>query len=200
MARPEWIEVGRISRPHGVQGEVRVTPSSDNPERYVPGARFHARPGRLGVAGPRLPEQIQLTVAGVRGEDDFPIVAFREIPDRDRAEAYCGYVLEVRSSQLPDLEEDEFYPFDLIGLDARDPSGTPVGRVIEALDSPAHSILIVRLDSGGQALVPFVKPAVPVVDVRAGYLVFDPALSSEVPGDGARPEPAAHGEDEAGQA
>jgi ribosomal 30S subunit maturation factor RimM len=51
MSRPEWIEVGRISRAHGGHGEVRVTPDSDNPDRFTTGAVFHARPGRGGVAG-----------------------------------------------------------------------------------------------------------------------------------------------------
>ncbi len=178
MPRPEWIEVGRISRPHGVHGEVRVSLDSDNPERFAPGATLHARPGRMGVAGARLPEQVRLTVESVRGNEGFPIVAFREISGRDGAEAYGGYVLEVRSSQLPELDADEFYPFDLMDLEARDPSGSPVGRVVDALDSPAHAILVVSLEAGGEALVPFVKAAVPEVEVAAGYLVVDPEFIS----------------------
>jgi len=178
MPRPEWIEVGRISRPHGVHGEVRVTLSSDNPERFLPGARLHARPGRRGIAGARLPEQVALTIESVRGGEDFPIVAFREIKDRDRAEAFCGYVLEVRSSQLPELDDDEFYPFDLIGLEVRDPAGAVLGRVSDALESPAHAILMVSLAGGGEALVPFVQQAVTLVAVDAGYLVVDPELLS----------------------
>jgi 16S rRNA processing protein RimM len=178
MPRPEWIEVGRISRPHGVHGEVRVSLSSDNPERFLPGVKLHARPGRPGVAGPRLREPVGLTIESVRGEEDFPIVAFREIADRDRAEAYGGYILEIQSSQLPELDEDEFYPFDLIGLEARDPSGSTLGKVVDALESPAHAILVVSLATGGEALVPFVKAAVMVVDVAAGHLVIDPELIS----------------------
>jgi 16S rRNA processing protein RimM len=178
MSRPEWIEVGRISRPHGVHGEVRVALSSDNPERFVPGAELHARPGRRGVAGARLREQVRLTIESVRGDDDFPIVAFQEIPDRDKAEAFSGYVLEIEGTQLPELEEDEFYPFDLIGLEALDPSGSVMGRVTDALESAAHAILVVALPRGGEALAPFVKAAVPTVDLEAGYLVVDPAFVS----------------------
>jgi 16S rRNA processing protein RimM len=178
MPRPEWIEVGRVSRPHGLHGEVRVALSSDNPERFVPGATLHARPGRSGVARLRLLEQQRLTIESVRGDEAFPIVGFREIPDRDKAEAFCGYVLEIRASELPQLEEDEFYPFDLIGLGVRDSSGAVLGRVADVLDSPAHAILIVSLDTGGEALVPFVQAAVPVVAVEAGYLVIDPELAS----------------------
>jgi 16S rRNA processing protein RimM len=178
MPRPEWIEVGRISRPHGVHGEVRVSLSSDNPERFLPGAQLHVRPGRTGLAASRLPEQLPLTVESVRGDESFPIVAFREIEDRGQAEALGGYVLEVRSDELPELEEDEFYPFDLIGLQARDPSGSVMGWVVDALDSPAHAILVVSLQAGGEALVPFVRAAVPVVAMEAGYLVVDPELAS----------------------
>jgi 16S rRNA processing protein RimM len=180
MPRPEWIEVGRISRPHGVHGEVRVALSSDNPERFRPGVTLHARPGRTGIAGPRLREQVRLTVETARGDEAFPIVGFREIPDRDTAESLSGYVLEVRSSELPELEEGEFYPFDLVGLEARDPEGGVVGQVTDALDSPAHAILIVALRGGGEGLVPFVQAAVPHVGLADGYLVVDPELMSIV--------------------
>jgi 16S rRNA processing protein RimM len=187
MPRPEWIEVGRISRPHGVHGEVRVTLSSDNPERFVGGATLYARPGRRGVAGLRLPERVPITIESVRGDDDFPIVAFEQIPDRDKAEALTGYILEVPGAQLPDLDDDEFYPFDVIGLEARDPSGSVLGRVTDALDSPAHAILSITLEGGGEALVPFVLSAVPSVDVDSGYLVVDPEFAS--PARGAAKEP-----------
>lgn len=174
MPRPEWIEVGRISRPHGVHGEVRVILSSDNPDRFLPGSVFHARPARSGVAGARLRQQVRLTVESVRGDEDFPIVAFREIADREAAEGYRGHLLEVRCAQLPELDEDEFYPFDLVGLEVRDPEGTAVGRVTEALESPAHALLAVRLQSGPEVLVPFVAAAVPLVLVAEGYLVVEP--------------------------
>jgi 16S rRNA processing protein RimM len=178
MPRPEWIEVGRISRPHGVHGEVRVALSSDNPERFVAGVKLHARPGRAGIAGSRLQEQVPLTIDSVRGDDDFPIVAFSEIADRGRAEAFCGYALEIRSSDLPELDDDEYYPFDLIGIEARDSTGSVLGPIGDVLESPAHAILVVSLRSGGEALVPFIMAAVPVVDLKEGYLVVDTEFAS----------------------
>jgi 16S rRNA processing protein RimM len=173
MSRPEWIEVGRVSRPHGVHGEVRVTPHSDNPERFAPGAVVHARPARVGMAGSRLQEQMRLTIDTVRGEGGFPIVGFREVTDRGGAETLRGFVLEVPSSELPELDDDEFYPFDLEQLEARDPEGVVVGRVTEVIESPAHALLAVVLDSGQEVLVPFVSGAVPAVDLAGGYVVVD---------------------------
>ena len=85
MPRPEWIEVGRISRPHGVHGEVRVTLEFRQPRALRAGSHA-ARPARPDGRGRSrgCSEQVPLTIETVRGDDDFPIVAFAEIPDRDR--------------------------------------------------------------------------------------------------------------------
>jgi 16S rRNA processing protein RimM len=187
MGRPQWIEVGRISRAHGLQGELRILPSSDNPDRFVPGSMVFARPKRMGMAEPRLREQVRLTIASVRGDEDFPIVAFAEVPDRDAAEALRGYVLEIGADQLPELDEDEFYPFDLTGLEVRTEKGTSWGKVIDAIETPAHALLVIVLgttavdlatpvDTGDQVLVPFVHEAVPVVSLADGYLVITSAF------------------------
>jgi len=178
MSRPEWIEIGRVSRAHGVRGEVRVMSVSDNPERFSEGSVMFARPQKLGMAKMSSGERIRLTVEEVRGTDDFPIVAFEEVETREAAEALRGYVLEVEASQLPSLEAGEFYPFDLVGLTVRVPDGTAVGSVSDVVESPAHALLVVALgdsfesnDVGArEVMVPFVDEAVPTVDLEAGYV------------------------------
>ncbi len=179
MPRPDWIEVGRVSRPHGVHGEVRITLESDNPDRFVPGSVLYGRPARQGVAGSGPRGRMQLTVAGVRGDDTFPIVAFDEIADRDAAEGLRDFVLEVQSGELPELAEDEFYPFDLTGLEVRRPQGELVGRVVDVVESPAHAILVVLLESGPEIMIPFIRAAVPTVAVDQGYLVIEPWFLDE---------------------
>jgi len=164
--------VGRISRPHGVHGEVRVVPSSDNPDRFLPGSVLHARPARGGLVGGRVQQHVELTVVSIRGEESYPILAFREIADRDAAENFRGFVLEIRSSELPELEEDEYYPFDLVGLAVRDRQGAVVGQVVDVLESPAHPLLAVQTGGGVESLVPFVAAAVPEVVLSEGYLVI----------------------------
>ncbi|MCL5942602.1 MAG: ribosome maturation factor RimM [Actinobacteria bacterium] len=178
MPRPEWIEIGRIVRAHGIHGEVRVASSSDNPDRLVPGAYVYARPGRRGLAA-AAGQRAHLRITSVRGVPEEPIVAFAGVSDRDEADALRGHILEVPSSELPELEDGEYYPFDLEGLEVRTPAGESVGVVVEVVESPAHDILVVGLSSGGaggraEALVPFVEAAVPVVEPAAGYLVVEP--------------------------
>jgi 16S rRNA processing protein RimM len=176
MARPEWIEVGRVSRPHGIGGEVRIMPDCDNPERFAEGSVLYARPARSGLAAGRCAERAQLTVDSVRGEPEFPIVAFAETKDRESAEGLRGFILEVPGDELPMLAADEYYPFELKGLVVKDPKGVEVGRVTELVDSPAHPLLVVRLDAGGEVLVPFVLAAVPDVVVGEGYLIVEPSF------------------------
>jgi 16S rRNA processing protein RimM len=179
MARPEWIEVGRVRRPHGLRGEVSVAADSDNPERFTVGSVVHARPGRMGLAGAGCSERIRLTMETVRGGAKLPIVAFGEIRTREEAEALRGYLLEVPAVDLPPLDEDEFYPFDLVDLTVEDPQGTRLGRVTQVLDSPAHGLLEIALEAGGKVLVPFVSAAFPDIFLDRGCLVLEPRFLKE---------------------
>ena len=177
MTRPDWIEVGRIVRAHGLRGEVRIVPSTDNPERFAQGSVVYV--------GPPGGELRSIEVTGIRGEATLPIVAFVGLQTRGDAEALRGLVLWVPGAELPALEEGEFYPFELEGLDVRTPAGVAIGRVEELLDAPANEVLVVRMVDGRQVLLPFVEAAVPEVDVEEGYLVvfesFLPDLAPEEP-------------------
>lgn len=166
MPRPEWIEVGRVKRAHGIEGEVRVSPSTDNPERFAPGVVLHVLPRGS-------EERLKLEIEGVRGTWDSMIVAFVGCGTREAAEALRGHTLQVPAGELPVLEGDEYYPFDLEGLEVRTARGEVVGRVHEVLESPAHELLAIRLSGGGEVLAPFTLEAVPEVQVREGFVVVE---------------------------
>ena len=166
MPRPEWIEVGRVRRAHGIEGEVRVSPSTDNPERFAPGEVIYALPRDS-------EERLRLEVEGVRGTWDSMIVAFVGCATREEAEALRGHTLQVPVSELPELEGDEYYPFDLEGLEVRTASGEVVGRVHEVLESPAHELLAIRLTGGPEVLAPFTLEAVPEIQMREGFVVVE---------------------------
>jgi 16S rRNA processing protein RimM len=204
MPRPDWVEVGRVQRAHGVRGEVRVASSTDNPDRFVPGETVYARDARPGVVRARRAEassagdagRVPLGIEDARGTYDNPIIAFIGIETREQAEGLRGFVLEVPGDQLPDLDDGEYYLCDLEGLEVRvspadaatDPGPTDlgtraansprrVGIVAEAVEGVTHDILALRLDADGrEVLVPFIMDAVPEVDMAAGYLVVDPAF------------------------
>jgi 16S rRNA processing protein RimM len=131
---------------------------------------------------------VALSVELARGDDAHPIVAFRELTDRTAAEAFRGWILEVGIADLPLLEEDEYYPFDLIGLVVRDEAGIRRGEITDCVETPAHAMLMVRVDEGQESqtltgsrevLVPFIYEAVPTVDTVGGYVVVASAFLGE---------------------
>ena len=106
------------------------------------------------------------------------VVRFRQVADRGAAEALNGTALYVDRSQLPDdLEEDEFYHADLIGMAVRDAADTLLGRVTAFHDFGGGDIMEVELLGGATVLVPFTQAAVPQVDLAANAVVIDPDVA-----------------------
>ena len=152
-----------IGRPHGVRGQVRVTSYADDLTAYGPlsdanGRRFMLRWRGEGVA------EIAELIGG----------AEVKAADRGAAEKLTNTRLYIERTQLPEPEADEFYLADLIGLDAFDADGSPLGAVSAVHDYGAGVSLEVARGSGPPLLVPFTRASVPTVDVAAGTIVVNP--------------------------
>jgi 16S rRNA processing protein RimM len=160
------LVIGVVARPHGVRGEVVVDVTTDDPEdRYVVGSPMVTDPA---AAGP-------LTIESYRPHQGRLLVAFEGIEDRDAAQALRGVKLCVDSAAVPAPDDpDEFNDFQLIGLAAESADGEALGEVIAVDHGPGPDMLVLRLTSGRQALVPFVKVMVPEVDLSGGRLVLTP--------------------------
>lgn len=165
MSNDTSVVVGRISKAHGIRGELTVQVRTDEPER-----RF--APGSSLVAGSRT-----LTVESVRQHQGRLLLRFTEVPDRTAAEALHGTVLEARidADEIPEGPE-EYYDRQLVGLAVLSADGQQVGIVTAVIHLPEQDTLAV--DSGGrEILVPFVSALVPTVDLAAGTLTL-----ADVPG------------------
>ena len=156
------VQMAVIGAPHGIRGDVRVK-------------TFTGDPMALGDYGPLVTSDGRtLTIADIRPAKTVVIVRFREITSREAAEAANGLALYVDRLALPDdLEDDEFYQADLIGLAVRDETGGQVGKVTALHDFGAGDIVEVALGGRKSALVPFTAAAVPTIDVAAGFIVVD---------------------------
>ncbi|MQA15512.1 MAG: ribosome maturation factor RimM [Pseudonocardiaceae bacterium] len=156
--------VGRIGRPHGLRGEVTVDVRTDSPdERFALGSVLRA--------GART-----LTVSSLRPHSGRLLVTFDGVADRGAAEQLRGILLTVDTASLPPTEDpDEFHDHQLEGLVAVRPDGTRLGTVRDVMHAPAHDLLVLDT-AAGEALVPFVRPIVPEVDLSTGRLVVDPPV------------------------
>ena len=162
------LVVGRITRPHGVRGELAVEVRTDDPElRLAAGAVLATDPA---AAGP-------LTIARTRWHPGGLLVEFEGFADRTEAEQLRGVLLLVDSAELEDLPDpDEFRDHQLIGLAVRTLAGEHVGNVADVLHYGQDLLVVTGSGerAGAEILIPFVSAIVPEVDLAAGELRIDP--------------------------
>lgn len=170
----EKLCIGVIVGAHGVRGDVRIK-------------SFTAEPGDLVVYGPLsdaggrrqfrvriLGEARGLLRAGIEG-----------VTDRNAAEALAGVELYVDRSALPELEDEEFYHSDLIGLRAELEDGRAFGTVRALYGFGAGDMIEIALAAGGVTVLPFTREIVPLIDPRAGRIVVRPPSEVEAKPEGA---------------
>lgn len=166
-----WREIGTIVAAQGLNGELRVYPDTDFPERFeVPGKRWLLRPGHT------EPEVIQLNAGRYLEGKNLYIIKLSGVDHRNQAEELRGCKLLVEASDRPQLEEGEYYIPDLIGLQVfMQESGKLVGTVIDMLPA-GNDLLEVRLYGQEEktVLIPFVKAIATVVDLEAGRIEINP--------------------------
>ena len=162
------LVVGRITRPHGVRGELAVEVRTDDPElRLVAGAVLATEPA---AAGP-------LTVTRARWHSGKLLMFFDGVSDRQAADQLRGVLLIVDSADLEDITDpDEFRDHQLIGLAVYGPGGEHVGEVTDVLHSGQDLLVVTGAGprAGAEIMIPFVAPLVPEVDLAAGRMVIDP--------------------------
>ncbi len=160
--------VGRIGRPQGIKGEVTVEVRTDDPDdRFAVGSVLTTDP----------PERGPLTVTAARQQGKYLVVHFDGVADRNEAERLRDTLVLVDLADLPPLaDEDEYYDTQLVGLTAELVDGAPLGEVADVLHLPGGDVLVVRRSHGAEALVPFVRAIVPIVDVPGGRVVVDPPV------------------------
>jgi 16S rRNA processing protein RimM len=154
VSHPERVLVGRVGRPHGLDGAFFVEQPSDDP-------RWFGRGSRLLVAG----EEAEVVVAR-RGAGGRPVIRL----DRPAAR---GSLLEVPREALPPPAEDEYYAFQLVGLEVVEEGGRSLGRVREVHPGPAND----AIDLGDGLLLPLVAACIRSVDLEAGRILVAPGFS-----------------------
>jgi 16S rRNA processing protein RimM len=125
------LAVGRITRAHGVGGEVAVLPLSQVQERFEPGSRLSLE------ASDRT-----LVVTSVRPHRNRLLVSFEGVEDRNEAETLAGRYLFVPAESAPPLPDGEYWPHQLVGSEVVTESGRVLGRVREVLLGQANDVWV----------------------------------------------------------
>ena len=156
------VLMATIGAAHGIRGEVRVKPYGDDPLSFTDYGALTTKDGKR-----------SFEVVSARVKKTVVITKFKEIGDRNQAEALNGTDLYIGRDQLPETEEDEFYYSDLNGLNVVDPAGEPLGKIVAVQDFGAGDLLEVRPKRGKTFYAPFTKDFVPTIELDKGQIVLD---------------------------
>lgn len=159
------VAVGRISRAHGIRGDVFVDVKTDDPgDRFAAGSVLVTDPAGRGP----------LTIISATPHGRGWRICFDGVDDRNAAEQLRGTMLVIDSDELPPTgDPDLFHDAELVGLDAVGTDGDPLGEVTDVLHGAGGDSLVVSRLGGGETLIPFVRAIVVQVDVGAGRVVID---------------------------
>jgi len=171
----DWVEVGRVLRPHGVRGALSVALYGDDPAnlRGAPRVRLSLGPQA------REFELEAVEVAGAPTETGLHLrLRLVGVRDRDAAEALAGAALSIPESALRPLPEGEFYWRDVLGARCRDLAGRDLGRVDEIWPTRAHDVLVLR-DGAQTRMVPVRQGTLVRLDRDERLLTVDLPAESE---------------------
>ena len=162
----DWISVGRVTKVHGLKGELKFYPSMD--DTWVADAKRI----RLSRDNP-VQDFAEYYIQSIRGKDNPLIIKFKEIDCIEAAEGLAGQTLYVLRDQLPDLPEDEYYWFQIEGLRVYDEEGHYYGNIEEIIRTGSNDVYVVR-DDEKELLLPMIDSVVKIIDLEAKKLIFHP--------------------------
>jgi len=163
------VEVGRVARSHGLEGEIRVKTYSGDPS-----ALLHVRTVRMSTEGSDGRKRVcDFEVRAARPRGGFAVFSLGGIDSRESAGEWSGAFVSVFRAELPPPAEDEYYWVDLIGCEAVDAEGNRVGEIAGVEGGAAHDWLVIRREDG-ESLLPMVSAFVREVDVPGRRIVVTP--------------------------
>ena len=157
------ILIGKILKPQGVKGEVKVIPFTEFPERFNKGNKLKLKRGD---------ENIELEVEYSRPHIDFFVIKFVGINSRDEAEELRGYEIYIEEGERKELEEGLYYIDELIGCRVVTQEGEEVGEVVGFEEIPGNAQLVV-LYRGKEVLIPFVGEICVEVKIKDKLIIVN---------------------------
>ena len=162
----ELYQVGAITQTHGIRGEVKVFPMTDDVSRFKNMKELILDTGK---------EQIVLEVTSARPQKNLVILKFKGIDNINDVEKYKGCGLFVTKENRVKCKKDEYFIADLIGLRAIDEEGEAFGTISDVIQTGANDVYVVMTKQGEEVMIPAIKDCILEVSVeeqdgQAGYV------------------------------
>jgi len=161
MDKSTRLEIGKITSPHGLRGEVKLTPWTDDIGIFETIEKLYGEDG------------MELCVISAKPHKNSIIIMFEGIDHINKAEQLRDKILLVDRADLPKLKEGEHYIVDVLGMTVVTADGIIIGELYDWLDNGAHTIYIVKRDGKQDALIPALPQFIKAVDYDSGIMMVE---------------------------
>ena len=158
----QYLRVGVIASTHGLKGEVKVFPTTDEPERFRKLKKVFLDTGK---------EYMPLKIKSVKFFKNQVILKFDEFQDINEVEKYRGKDLLIDREQALPLAENENFIVDLINMDVYDEEEQRLGTLTDVLQTGANDVYVVETEEGKEILLPAIPSCILEVDVEAAKMI-----------------------------
>ena len=156
MSGQDYFKIGNIVNVHGLRGEIRVMPATDDPSRFelLKKAEIFFEKGNNN-------HSVEYQLETVRYHKAMVVLKLAGVNDRTTAESLVGGVIKVPRSEAIPLEEDEYYQKDLFDINVVTDTGEELGRLLQIIETGANDVYIVRPANGSKdVLIPAIKECI----------------------------------------
>lgn len=159
----DLLQVGVVTTTHGVRGEVKVFPTTDDSARFKKLKNVILDMGR---------EKLDMEITSVKFFKNLVILKFKGYDNINDVERFRQAKLLVTRDNAVELAENEYFIADLIGLKASSDEGEELGEITDVLQTGANDVYVISKEGAPDLLVPAIKDCVVNVDVKAGTIVL----------------------------
>jgi len=164
---PHYLVLGKIERPHGIRGELRVRVITDYPERILDMETVYIGDD------PMQPEAEIYNIETVRFHQNHLLIKFAEIYDRDDADAMRNLLLLIDVEDAVPLEDDEVYLYQLIGMVVQLQDGTKLGKIKDVIETGANDVYVLKRKKQKDLLIPAHSETVLEINLEAGLVTVE---------------------------
>ena len=157
----DLLQVGVITTTHGVRGEVKVFPTTDDPARFKKLKNVILDTGKT---------RMELTITGVKFFKNLVILKFKDLDNINDVEQFRQAKLLVKREDAVELGEDEYFIADLIGIRVISDEGEELGTISDVLETGANDVYVVSRDGKKDLLIPAIHDCILQVDIEQGQM------------------------------
>lgn len=151
------IIIGKIGAAHGVRGDMKVYPLTDFPDRFNTIKKAYV-------------DDKEINIISTRYQGNFVVMKVEGVNSREEVARFTNKLLKINRSDVPPLEDGEYYAFDIIGLQVINQDDVVLGEITEILKTGSNDVYITKAKDGRQILIPALKKVVTEINVEDGFM------------------------------